>query len=1121
MLTYPLRSQINRPAPRPTVSARDTPLEVGSLRTVALVDRHDIDVEAVACSACGTHLGATAKFCSECGTAVATARAAEYKQVTVLFADVVQSMDLAAAVGSERLREIMAQLVERAAAIVKRYDGTVDKFTGDGLMAVFGAPVTLEDHAVRACLAALAIQEEAQRLAAEVRERDGAELQLRVGLNSGQVIAGEIGSGAFGYTAIGEQVGMAQRMESVASPGGVMLSASTARLVDGIAHLDAPQLVRIKGASDPVPACRLLDMAKRERVRDESVLVGRRWEMSAVEGLLEGVIDGHGAVAGLVGPPGIGKSRMAREVETVARRNGIDVVKAFCESHTKQIPFHAVAALLRAAWGVANPDPSSARERIRESAPGVAADDLLLLDDLLGIADPDVALPAIDPDARRRRLTALVNAAALSRTSPAVYVIEDAHWVDEVSESMLADFLSIVPQTKLLVLVTFRPEYDGALSRVPGAQTIALAPLRDSESSALLDELLGSHASTEGLRESISERAAGNPFFAEEIVRELAERGVLTGRPGAYVNSADSAEVSVPATLQTTIAARIDRLHPEAKRTLTAASVIGSKFDAELLHLLQVRPSFDDLLAARLIDQVTFTGRPEYVFHHPMIRTVAYESQLKSDRAELHKRFASATIERGSPGKNAATIAEHLEAAGDPRAAYSYHLRAAKWSSQRDIRAARASWDRASRLADALTGIDDQERAAMRIAPRLQLCASAWRVGREDAGFEELRTLCVAAKDDLSLAVAMYGPIVRLSFDQRHREAATLVAEQIAILRRCQRPALAVGVIHGSVMAKLLAGQALEAYRLADWTIGLAEQDAAADAMSVGSPVAMTLLWRGIAGMSLGYANWRDDLSRSIAILRARDDRGMNLALMTSVKYAFGMIFGTLAPDDDAVEEMSEAEQISVDCGDDIAVAMAQMSHGLVLSRRTDRSERELGFQLVRRASAAQRARGTLLSTVAMADVEVIRLIADAGDVDGAIEYGNDFVDRSIKNGERMFLGTGVAALAEVLLRRGSVGDVEEAGRRADQLAAIPTEPGFVLNEIALLRLRAMLARAKGDAAAYRGYADRYRAKAMALGFDGHVAMADSMDGGESSAVSVHELPNFRGASCADMHARG
>jgi class 3 adenylate cyclase len=236
---------------------------------------------------------------------VQATQSAEYKQVTVLFADVVHSMDIAATLGAERVREIMADLANRCAAVVQRFGGTVDKFTGDGVMAVFGAPVALEDHAIRACITALGIQEEAKRLAADVHDRDGVDLRLRVGLNSGQVIAGEIGSGPFGYTAVGEQVGIAQRMESVAPPGGVMLSASTVRLVDGAATLGEPELVRIKGADAPVPARRLLGMGDGHRVgwRAESKLVGRRWEMSAVEGLLERAINGHGAVVSVVGPP--------------------------------------------------------------------------------------------------------------------------------------------------------------------------------------------------------------------------------------------------------------------------------------------------------------------------------------------------------------------------------------------------------------------------------------------------------------------------------------------------------------------------------------------------------------------------------------------------------------------------------------------------------------------------------------------------------------------------------------------------------------------------------------------------------------------------------------------------
>ena len=483
----------------------------------------------------------------------------------------------------------------------------MDKFTGDGIMAVFGAPVAMEDHAVRACRAALGIQDATVRLAAEVKHRDGIDLRLRVGLNSGQVIAGEIGSTSLGYTAIGEQVGMAQRMESVAPPGGVMVSASTARLVEDAVTLGAAELVRIKGTDRAIHAQRLLSMSEERRPvgRAESKLVGRRWEMSAVEGLLDRALGGHGAVVEVVGEPGIGKSRLVREVAAMAAVRDVEVFSAFCESHTSQVPFHAVARLLRAATGVEGLDGQAARAQVRDRIPDADPEDALLLDDLLGIADPSTAIPAIDPDARRRRLAALVNAARLSRQSPAVYVVEDAHWIDEVSESMLTDFLTVIPQTPSLVLVTYRPEYHGALTRVAGAHTVALAPLSDSETAALVAHLLGPDPSVDALGQRVAERAAGNPFFAEELVRELAERGVLRGEPGAYMSAAEVSEVSVPATLQATIAARIDRLDPKAKRTLSAAAVVGSRFGLDLLTVLGVEPVIADLVAAQLIDQVS------------------------------------------------------------------------------------------------------------------------------------------------------------------------------------------------------------------------------------------------------------------------------------------------------------------------------------------------------------------------------------------------------------------------------------------------------------------------------------------------------------------------------------
>ena len=322
-------------------------------------------------------------------------------------------------------------------------------------------------------------------------------------------------------------------------------------------------------------------------------------------------------------------------------------------------------------------------------------------------------------------MTALVNATTLARTEPTLFIIEDVHWIDAVSESMLADFLTVIPRTPSMVLITFRPEYEGALMRAHGAQTIALGPLGDSDTTALLGELLGSDPSVGELAAIIAERAAGNPFFAEEMVRELAQRGVLQVDRGGYLCRADVAEVSVPVTVQASIEARIDRLSAPARRMLNAASVIGARFGAELLAALGVDAVVDELLGAELIDQVRFTPSAEYAFRHPLIRAVAYESQLKSDRAQWHRRLAAAIQERapGSVEENAALIAEHLEAAGELHAAYGWHMRAAAWSTNRDLDAARLSWERAAQIADALPA-DDPDQLSMRIAPRTMLCAT-------------------------------------------------------------------------------------------------------------------------------------------------------------------------------------------------------------------------------------------------------------------------------------------------------------------------------------------------------------------------------------------------------------
>ena len=370
--------------------------------------------------------------------------------MTVLFADVVHSMELAATLGAERLREIMTELVNRSTQVVQRHErhsGQVHRRRRHGRVR---CPRRARGSR-RSCVFGRAGNSEVARLSAEVEQHDGVSLQVRIGLNSGEVITGEVGSKGLGYTAVGEHVGMAQRMESVASPGTVVVSESTARLVQEVAVVGDPEKVHLKGTDQLVSARRLLSMAveHEHQRRHDPKLVGRSWELNNISCVLDEAIGGAGCVVNVVGPPGIGKSRMVREAAALAADRGVEVFTTYCESHASDIPFHVVAPLLRAGFGVNGLDAAAARTHVRTLVFDTDPENLLLLDDLLGIGDPNVALPNVDAGARRRRMTALVNGASLTREEPGIYVIEDAHWIDEVSESMLGDFLAVVPADPL------------------------------------------------------------------------------------------------------------------------------------------------------------------------------------------------------------------------------------------------------------------------------------------------------------------------------------------------------------------------------------------------------------------------------------------------------------------------------------------------------------------------------------------------------------------------------------------------------------------------------------------------------------------------------------------------
>jgi hypothetical protein len=547
--------------------------------------------------------------------------------------------------------------------------------------------------------------------------------------------------------------------------------------------------------------------------------------------------------------------------------------------------------------------------------------------------------------------------------------------------------------------------------------------------------------------------------------------------------------------LQATIAARIDRLDPKAKRTLSAAAVIGTRFNPDLLETLGIDPALEDLVAAEVIDQVRFTGHPEYVFHHPLIRTVAYESQLKSDRSELHRRVAAAIESRDAAAveENAALIAEHLEAAGHLHAAYGWHMRAAAWATNRDIGAARLSWERAQKIADALPA-DDPGRATMRIAPRTMLCGIAFRVQVNVAGarFEELRELCAAAGDKASLAIGMAGLVMDHAYKARMREASQLASEAWALLESLGDPTLTVGLSFPLFYAKVESAEMGDVLRWSQRVIDLADGDPSKGNFMIGSPLAVAFAMRAVARWCLGRPGWREDQRLGLAMARSADPH--SYAIVVTLVYSAPIPIGVLRPDDSVVSEIEDALRIAERSGDDLALALALITLGMALAHRQTAVERDRGQKLLAEVSDAIVRRGFLQGDRPIVNVYSAREKARGGDRDAAIRLMHAAVDDLFREGQ--LLSWGVAAtgvLVETLLERRADGDVAEAEAAIERLAAAPADEGSVTRDIWLLRLRALLAQAHGDAAAYADFRDRYRDMARTLGFEGHIAWAEAM----------------------------
>jgi class 3 adenylate cyclase/tetratricopeptide (TPR) repeat protein len=727
----------------------------------------------------------------------------ERKQVTVLFADVLGSMDMAEQHDPEEWHGIMQGFFSILADEVRRFEGTVDKFTGDGIMAVFGAPVAHEDHARRACFAALRMLDDIAGYAAELRRRHELNFSVRIGINSGEVVAGAIGEGSDrGYTAIGHTVGLAQRMEALAEPGKAYLTEAAADLASGYFELGDLGEFEIKGASRPVRVFELegvgsarsrLDLS---RERGFSRFVGRDEEMAVLDGALRRARAGEGAAVGIVAEPGVGKSRLCHEFAERARAAGVEVFEAQAQAHGREVPFMPVLQMLRAYFGIADADP----ERIvREKIAGRTllldpefADELPVLFDFLGVPDPGRPTPQLSGEARERALRSIVCrlVRAPNRREPIVCLIEDLHWMDDGSAAMLGELLAAVEGTPTLVIVNFRPEHESRWSGPPDYHEIALEPLGPSGTAELLRDLGGEDPSLDGLAELIHERTAGNPFFIEEIVRELAESGNLAGGRGAYQLARPLDECRVPASVQTVLAARIDRLGAEAKLLLQEASVAGKEVSGQALALISGRAGEECEALLRALIEAGFLYEaevyPERVlaFRHPLTREVAYSSQLGEQRAATHAAVARATIELNPERHDelAALIADHMEQGGETLEAARWSARAAHWAGSSHPADALRLWRRTMALAAELP--DGEEAAALAVTSRLLQLQYAWRLGmdaEEEARLgAEAEEIATRSGDLRSLAMLKMATATRPGF-QHH------VGEWLAAVREVNR----------------------------------------------------------------------------------------------------------------------------------------------------------------------------------------------------------------------------------------------------------------------------------------------------------------------------------------------
>jgi class 3 adenylate cyclase len=798
------------------------------------------------CSGCGRANPAGQRFCNGCGCRVderAEAQTAdpraytpkhlaekirqskstlegERKQVTVLFADVKGSMELAEQLDPEAWSAIMQRFFRILSEGVERFEGFVDKFTGDGIMALFGAPIAHEDHAQRACYAALHLRDTLKAYADALRIEHGLNFSVRMGLNSGEVVVGRIGDDLrMEYTAQGHTVGLAQRMETLAEPGKALLAAGTIDVVQGYFALRDLGAMIVKGVDAPVRVAELEGIGRmrtrldRSRARGLSKFVGRDEEMGRLETALRRALEGDGQVVGVMAEAGSGKSRLCWEFLERCRARGITVRTSTGVPHGRAVPLEPVLEFYRETFG-STPDDTDvqARQKIAGSIAQTAPEELgslPLLFDFMRVPDPAQPAPDLAPDERLRAVMGLLRrlTAARSRREPAVLVFEDLHWIDPDTEVIVEGIVDAAAGTRTLVLLNFRPEYRASWVGRTHYQQMALRPLDAAAAGALLTDWLGAAPSLARFVDLVCARTGGNPFFMEEVVQAQIESGGLVGARGRFRLQQPIETVEVPASVQSLLAARIDRLDEASKRLLQTAAVIGDEVAETLLERVAgldrdtLRSGVRRLVQSEFLYEAALYPESEYAFKHPLTREVGYASLLRERRRALHAAVATAleTLAGAAADSRAPLLAHHWEQAGR-------NIEAARWQARTAVRlgmnagAAIVHWRKVTELL--AEERDAPEARALLGQARARLVYAAGRSAVPEAEVARLfaearRELGDADSRELALTLASYA-IVRNGAGNVE-EAQRLGAEALEMARRLDDPALLAASLGANV----------------------------------------------------------------------------------------------------------------------------------------------------------------------------------------------------------------------------------------------------------------------------------------------------------------------------------